>query len=871
MTDSLLAQFRCAAAGVRVLREGLGRFLAALATPTSEQLRQRARALLLGLAMVAGAPSHVASAPSDCMGAAADGTAKCTAPLVSPQTYSVCIQTGLGYPTDALGRCYAKVAGAGAPVLTDGQTKAVIECLPPETYNNPSYPTPSITLSWAAPGQSLNTYCGSVTATQKYGVEMTGWAVVTAQQLNYGWDVLSGRQRTAECPRGYSSVGSDPQLPDYCVKPSCPSCEGTGGNALGIATGEKKIFESDFGAAGSSPLRFARSYGSLAHYRAVQVGGSQTPGFGDFWRHSYSHRVLPEGAGSALWATVLRPNGTEKHFRANGKEVLNIDGRAGDNLTAFGSGGWLYRAASGMLEVYASDGRLSSLTDSGGRSQVLTYSDGSTPAAIAPGPGLLIAVSDQFGRSLSFTYDMFSRLRTMTDPAGGIYQYTFDDRQMLTRVDFPGGSFRSYTYNESSLFATAGGPYAVSGVFDENGARYATYRYRDGYWNTPDSVEHGSGLEKYVRLPNGASVVSVTGPSGAATNYTVSGDSGVARVVSAAQPAGSGSASSTSVRVLDASGNVVSGDDFNGARRCSAFDPSTNLESSRVEGLPNTQDCGAVNAAGATLPTGSRKTSTAWHPDFQMPIKVSEPGRLTTKVHNGQPDPFASNAIASCAPSTALLPDGKPIAVLCKQVEQATTDTDGHLGMSAALQSGVANRAQSWTYNANGQVLTATDPLNNTTTYAYFTETTTNYTIGDLQSVTNAKGHVTTYTKYNRHGQLLESTDPNGVFTVNTYDLRQRLLTTSVGGQTTTYNYDPAGQLLRVTQPDSSYIGYEYDEAHRQKAVFDSKGNRIDYTLDNMGNKTAEAVKDPNGILARSVTRVFDALNRLQSTTGGTQ
>jgi len=35
---------------------------------------------------------------------------------------------------------------------------------------------------------------------------------------------------------------------------------------------------------------------------------------------------------------------------------------------------------------------------------------------------------------------------------------------------------------------------------------------------------------------------------------------------------------------------------------------------------------------------------------------------------------------------------------------------------------------------------------------------------------------VTQYTKYNKHGQLLESLDPNGVLTVNTYDLRQRLL-----------------------------------------------------------------------------------------------
>ena len=268
--------------------------------------------------------------------------------------------------------------------------------------------------------------------------------------------------------------------------------------------------------------------------------------------------------------------------------------------------------------------------------------------------------------------------------------------------------------------------------------------------------------------------------------------------------------------------------------------------------------------------------STVWHPDWRLEAKVAEPGRITASIYNGQPDPFAANAIASCAPTTALLPDGKPIAVLCKQVQQATTDTDGHLGFTAGLQGGVANRVQSWTYNQYGQVLTAKDPLNNTTTYAYYTDTAftgvdpnaVGHTIGDLQSVTNAKGQVTTYTQYDKHGQLLQSSDPNGVLTANTYDLRQRLLSTSLGGQTTGYTYDPAGQLLKITAPDTNWVGYEYDPAHRIVATKDNLGNRIEYTLDNAGNRTAESVKDPGGNLRRTLARSIDALGRVQQTTG---
>ena len=160
------------------------------------------------------------------------------------------------------------------------------------------------------------------------------------------------------------------------------------------------------------------------------------------------------------------------------------------------------------------------------------------------------------------------------------------------------------------------------------------------------------------------------------------------------------------------------------------------------------------------------------------------------------------------------------------------------------------------------------DPLNHTTTYAYYVDTTADHTLGDLQTVTNAKNQVTSYTKYNKHGQVLESSDPNGVVTVNTYDLKQRLLSTSVGGRTTSYAYDAVGQVLKVTQPDASWIGYEYDAAHRQTAVKDNLGNRIEYVLDNAGNKTSQNVKDPGGNLARGLSRSIDALGRVQQTTG---
>ena len=100
----------------------------------------------------------------------------------------------------------------------------------------------------------------------------------------------------------------------------------------------------------------------------------------------------------------------------------------------------------------------------------------------------------------------------------------------------------------------------------------------------------------------------------------------------------------------------------------------------------------------------------------------------------------------------------------------------------------VPARQWSYTYNQYGQVLTAKGPrtdVNDTTTYTYYADTTVDHSIGDLPSVTNAVVKVTNYTKYNKYGQVLEMTDPNGVLTVNTYDLRQRRRRTQIFGSTT--------------------------------------------------------------------------------------
>jgi YD repeat-containing protein len=229
--------------------------------------------------------------------------------------------------------------------------------------------------------------------------------------------------------------------------------------------------------------------------------------------------------------------------------------------------------------------------------------------------------------------------------------------------------------------------------------------------------------------------------------------------------------------------------------------------------------------------------------------------------------------------------------VLCKQVEQATLDANGSQGLAAVPNSATISKKLTYTYNQYGQVLTSTDASGNVTTYAYYQATSFAGTVpnevghyqGDLQTVTNTKGHFTQYTLYDKAGRVLSMTDPNAVTTSFSYWPRGWLkaskqcvtstcdTTTAAGGLLTTYDYWPTGLLKKVTQPDGSALNYAYDDAHRLTDVSDNLGNKVHYTLDNAGNRLGEDVSDPTSTLTRQISRAYDDLNRLKSVTGAMQ
>ena len=691
------------------------------------------------------------------------------------------------------------------------------------------------------------------------------------------------------------------------------NCTPKVGDPIYALTGaEEETVETALGI-GQNNLNF--TYNSQP-YGAPPPGSSMTPaadlpGLGVYWHGSLFRRLVVQS--NMLAAKALRGDGKLVSFTGDGTGVFTGGADGVMLLTSTTTGYRLQDPQGHSIETYDATGRLLRIDGLGGVVAIFTYSDATTAAAIAPAPGYLIFVDDGFGRRMSFTYSLAAgadpvaggRLAQVVGTSGEVIVVTFDANDMLSKFTWPDGSTRSLIYDAPKT------PTLLTGVTDESGGRYVTIGYdAQGRANTStlaggvdafsiqyatppayttsivfDDVQRVFWIYHLLTTPL---QTTVTYPNGQAVGIDAVAPLGYPLPSARTQPAGSGCSATTSAVAYDANDNPASTDGFNGTRTCRTYDLTRNLATVILEGLPSGPSgkaCPADLASYVPAPADAahpeRKTTTAWHPDRRLQVRVAEPKKLTTWVYNGQPDPI-SGTVAACAPTAPNLPDGKPMVLLCTRYEQATTDATGATGMSAAVAG--ATRQWSYTYNQYGQVLTetapkqsATDTLSHTTTYAYYADTALSgnvgHTLGDLHTVSNALLQVTTFTSYDGAGRLLSSSDANGAVTTSVYWprgwLKSQTVTPAAGAPlTTSYAYWPTGLLETVTMPNGSTLSYGYDGAHRLTDITDAAGNKIHYVLDNAGNHTSEQVSDASGALASTVTRVFDALNRVQSQTG---
>lgn len=676
-----------------------------------------------------------------------------------------------------------------------------------------------------------------------------------------------GPGSTLRCQGSVAPLSSLKAVPDPIPQTNgtCPATT----KPIAYATGNKVLREVDYVSSNTQDLGFSRTYNS--------TGLVAKDNQGLHWRNELNRSILPV----TVYVYAYRPGGKVFTFIKSGTDwIADLD--VTDKLIELKdlSGvriGWTYKSDStGETETYDASGKLLSITAQNGFTKTMVFScktvsascPTATPVSVAPIADMLIGVVDSLGHSVRFTYDSQFRISKIINPAGGVYQYTYDANNNLASVTYPDITTKTYHYGEVGHVAAtpaAGVSNAnlLTGITDENGNRYADYYYDAQGRAFDENLAGGVEATNLVYNTDGAGnpiSTIVTDSRGNVRTHNFTTVLGVARSTGQSQPAGSGCAAAASALTYDANGNVASRVDFNGNKTTFTYDMARNLEISRTEGLTS-----ADTATAAT-----RTVTTSWHATWRLPLVISEfsgasatgtPLKRTTYTYDEksnitsikEEDPtrnLTRTITTSYSYSTAV-----PGLVLQKVVNGSRTDvSDTTTYVYYPHDAVCAPSAASPLIDP----ITATSPVNLGCR-------------GQLQSVTNARGQVTTFDRYNHHGQIEQMTSVNGVITTLTYDLRQRLLSRSVGNtvpETTSMAYDDAGQIVQLTMPDASTLNYSYDPAHRLNEVQDTLGNKVSYTLDTEGNRTHETLSDPQGNLSKTITRSFDALNRVQQMSG---
>ncbi len=146
----------------------------------------------------------------------------------------------------------------------------------------------------------------------------------------------------------------------------------------------------------------------------------------------------------------------------------------------------------------------------------------------------------------------------------------------------------------------------------------------------------------------------------------------------------------------------------------------------------------------------------------------------------------------------------------------------------------------------DGRLLSTTDALNNTTSYAYnLATTTTTITYPDNSSATMV---------YDSYGDLLTSTDPLGNTTTNLYDANHNLISvTDPLGHVNSYTYDVNGNKTSSTYPATG-LGHNttsttvYNQYSEPISTTDELGNTRTFNYD--ANYNPQSVTDSIGTLA---------------------
>ncbi|MEU5546608.1 putative T7SS-secreted protein [Streptomyces sioyaensis] len=582
-------------------------------------------------------------------------------------------------------------------------------------------------------------------------------------------------------------------------------CKTFGSDPIDMATGRMILPQTDITLPGSLPLTFARTFESS--YRTGRW-------FGPTWMSTVDQRLEIDAEGVILI-------GEEGNFLlyphpAVGVPTLPQEGD-GAPLELTPDGDYLLTdPVTGIrryFTTYTEDlAVLDEISDRRGNHHTFDYTEDGTPTAITHSAGYRLLLTTEEDRItalhladaapdggdqllVTYGYDAFGNLATVTNSSGLPLRFTYDDTGRITSWADTNDSSYTYAYDDQDRCTSQGG---IEGHLRAH-----------FIWGDPDPVTglrtnlHHNSLGQVLtyQVNNRHQIVATTDPTGATTRT-----------------------------VRDAKHRVLSTTDPLGRTTHLDYDD---------EGRPTT----------VTLPDGSVSTTT-YTPDG-YPASITGPDG-TTWTHTYDADGNRTSTTDPAGATTTYTHDERGHIA---GVTDALGNTTQLFCNKAGLPISVTDPLGATTHyrrDAFGRTTSVTDPLGETTHMVWTVEgklaaridasgATEQWTYdgeGNRLTHTDAIGQTTHY-EYGHFDLLVARTDPDGVRHTFTHDTELRLTqVTNPQGLTWNYGYDGAGRLISETDFDDRVLAYTHDAAGQLATRTNTLGEVTSYTRDTLGRIT---------------------------------
>lgn len=561
---------------------------------------------------------------------------------------------------------------------------------------------------------------------------------------------------------------------------------------------------------------------------------SETDGRGNVWKYNYDSNGFP--------LTISAPDGatTTYTYTPNTLEAATKTDANG-NTTSY---------------QYDSEGNLIQVIDANADTTRYTYDAQFNQTT---------SMTDPQGRVTTYGLDSHGDRTSETDPLGGTKRWTYDSHgNILTETD-KNGNTTTYTYDPygnhlhrvDALQQVTTYGYDIVGnmtsVIDANN-HPTSYNFDSLYRLTlvTDALNH---TKQYAYDGEGDKTTS-TDENGNATNYTYDQRRSLVKTTNAVNNSATNS--------YDANNNRVSMTDFNSHTTLYSFDVQ-NRQVSTTDALEHVSSYGydAVGNRTSETDTNGHTTTIAFDVLNRKVRSTDALGEVTAWSYDltglaGCPQ-CTGPTLGSSLATKQIDGSGKVVywaydgldRLIINIHKQGPTDY-------VITPNDAVNRHA---YDANSNHVAMTDPVGNTTTYAYDA-------LNRMVRTVNAAGD-TTKTTYDPVGNTATITYPNLNVVSNLYDAANRPIQESdSAGRVGTLTFDPAGNITSATDGNKRTMRFVYDPLNRVLTYTDplcethSVCRPSVFTYDAEGNQLSTS--DRNGNME---TYAYDAINRPISVT----